>query len=68
MSVYSASLDHMRMNYIASEKRRNAFHGEGWFQTDEELGEEFDAGIADLLAQQHNQISNTEKATREEQK
>jgi len=48
MTLYSASRDHMRMNYIASEKRRNAYKGE--HQTDEELGEEFDQGMADIEA------------------
>lgn len=43
---YTATRDHMRMNYIASERRRNAFHGKPHFQTDEELGEEFDRGMA----------------------
>jgi hypothetical protein len=46
MTNYTATEQHMRQNYIASERRRNAFHGESHFQTDEELGEEFDQGMA----------------------
>ena len=45
MSDYSATEQHMRMNYIDEERRRNKFHGESYFQTDEELGEEFDQGM-----------------------
>jgi hypothetical protein len=50
MTLYSASRDHMRMNYIASEKRRNNFKGQEFYQTDEELGEEFDRGMAGIEA------------------
>ena len=57
MSAYSATDEHMRQNYIASEKRRNNFKGQAFFQTDEELGEEFDSGMARHDAQVRTEIA-----------
>ena len=46
MSAYSATEQHMRQNYIASERLRNTYRGEAFVQSDEELGAEFDRGMA----------------------
>lgn len=45
VNAYTATEQHMRNNYIASERRRNKYKGEAFFQSDEELGEEFDSGM-----------------------
>jgi hypothetical protein len=48
---YIATREHMRGNYINLERHRNAFKGKEFFQTDEELGAEFDRGMAEIEAE-----------------